>query len=191
MTRHNSRLSGVEGAASPSAQSSSSHSEQFHGTQPAASAAAPAGIHRNIHSLNTLPAVSDAEWSAYRQLLRIQLGVLNSMSRMMGVLRSILGIESVSSPASAAVVAPASPAAASSPSTPRCTVVLVAHGDVCQILATAFLRMDPRLHRSLPHWKNGECRLLQFKTDKQLAAEKATSVAQAHKYCAASSASWP
>lgn len=46
----------------------------------------------------------------------------------------------------------------SSSSFPSRTVILVAHGDVCQILATAFLNMDSRQHRSLQHWENGECR---------------------------------
>jgi probable phosphoglycerate mutase len=47
-------------------------------------------------------------------------------------------------------------------SVPRYSVILVAHGDVCQILATAFANMDHRLHRSLPHWNNGEMRVLQW-----------------------------
>lgn len=39
-------------------------------------------------------------------------------------------------------------------------VILVAHGDVLQILQTAFEGVDPREHRSLPHLPNAELRWL-------------------------------
>ncbi|KAJ4462191.1 putative histidine phosphatase family protein [Paratrimastix pyriformis] len=39
-------------------------------------------------------------------------------------------------------------------------ILLVAHGDVLQILQTAFLRADPRSHRSLRHLENAEVRLM-------------------------------
>lgn len=55
----------------------------------------------------------------------------------------------------------------SSSSHPACSVILVAHGDVCQILASAFRGMDSRLHRSLPHWRNGEMRQLKWKPSEQ------------------------
>lgn len=69
--------------------------------------------------------------------------------------RSLVGsaVAAVSSLASTAV----SPAV---PAVPRTAVIFVAHGDVCQQLATAFANMDPRLHRSIPHWKNAEGRPL-------------------------------
>jgi probable phosphoglycerate mutase len=60
---------------------------------------------------------------------------------------------------SAAGGSPSSSSAIGGP-VPRHTVILVAHGDVCQILNTAFLRSDPSKHRSLPHWCNGEMRPL-------------------------------
>ena len=50
----------------------------------------------------------------------------------------------------------------SSSSLPPCSVLLVAHGDVCQILASAFQKIDPRRHRSLQHWRNGEMRQLKW-----------------------------
>jgi probable phosphoglycerate mutase len=42
----------------------------------------------------------------------------------------------------------------------RCMVVLAAHGDVLQILQTAFEKMDGRLHRSLPHLATAQLRQL-------------------------------
>jgi len=39
-------------------------------------------------------------------------------------------------------------------------IVLVSHGDVCQILLTAFALKDPRTHRSIPHMKNCDVRPL-------------------------------
>ena len=41
-------------------------------------------------------------------------------------------------------------------------VVLVAHGDVLQILQTAFARVDPRRHRSLEHLKTATMRRLRL-----------------------------
>lgn len=38
------------------------------------------------------------------------------------------------------------------------TLLLVAHGDTLQILATAFAGRDPRTHRAVPHWAAGEVR---------------------------------
>eukprot|EP01006_Ploeotia_vitrea_P028409 TRINITY_DN61112_c0_g1_i2.p1 TRINITY_DN61112_c0_g1~~TRINITY_DN61112_c0_g1_i2.p1 ORF type:complete len:170 (-),score=62.58 TRINITY_DN61112_c0_g1_i2:463-972(-) len=40
-------------------------------------------------------------------------------------------------------------------------IVLVAHGDVLQILNTAFERIDPRRHRSLPHM--GNCAVVPYR----------------------------
>lgn len=42
----------------------------------------------------------------------------------------------------------------------RCMVVLVAHGDVLQILQTRFACVDPRTHRSLPHLETATLRRL-------------------------------
>ena len=39
-------------------------------------------------------------------------------------------------------------------------VVLVAHGDVLQILQTRFACVDPRTHRSLPHLETAPLRSL-------------------------------
>ena len=41
-------------------------------------------------------------------------------------------------------------------------VLLVAHGDVLQILQTAFTRVDVRTHRSLPHLETATVRELSF-----------------------------
>jgi len=61
-----------------------------------------------------------------------------------------------------------------SSSIPSCTILFVSHGDVCQILASAFEDMDPRNHRSLTHWKNGEIRQLVWKPKgRQTEGEKA------------------
>jgi broad specificity phosphatase PhoE len=49
----------------------------------------------------------------------------------------------------------------------RCMVVLVAHGDVLQILQTAFEKMDGRLHRSLPHLATAQLRQLQLRTEEE------------------------
>jgi glucosyl-3-phosphoglycerate phosphatase len=37
-------------------------------------------------------------------------------------------------------------------------VLLVAHGDALQLLATAFLGLGPEAHRDVPHWAPGEVR---------------------------------
>ena len=42
----------------------------------------------------------------------------------------------------------------------RCLVILAAHGDVLQILQTAFEKMDGRLHRTLPHLETAQLRQL-------------------------------
>ncbi|KAA6390680.1 MAG: putative histidine phosphatase family protein [Streblomastix strix] len=39
-------------------------------------------------------------------------------------------------------------------------VVCVSHGDTLQILQTCFIKMNPGIHRSLPHLKTAEIRLL-------------------------------
>ena len=49
----------------------------------------------------------------------------------------------------------------------RCMIVLVAHGDVLQILQTAFEKMDGRLHRSLPHLATAQLRQLQLRTEEE------------------------
>jgi broad specificity phosphatase PhoE len=46
---------------------------------------------------------------------------------------------------------------------PGRTVLLVSHGDVLQILQTAFDRVDSGAHRLLPHLKTGEIRKLGLK----------------------------
>ena len=46
----------------------------------------------------------------------------------------------------------------------RCMVVLVAHGDVLQILQTAFEKMDGRKHRDLPHLETAQLRQLNLAT---------------------------
>ena len=48
----------------------------------------------------------------------------------------------------------------------RWMVVLVAHGDVLQILQTGFARVDPRTHRSLPHLETASLRRLTLATDR-------------------------
>ena len=45
------------------------------------------------------------------------------------------------------------------------TVVLVAHGDVLQILQTAFLKRDGRKHRSVEHLETAQLRPLVLATD--------------------------
>ena len=40
------------------------------------------------------------------------------------------------------------------------TCVVVAHGDVLQILQTHFVRVPPAMHRSLPHLDKAEVRWL-------------------------------
>ncbi|MFT5218442.1 MAG: broad specificity phosphatase PhoE [Planctomycetota bacterium] len=42
----------------------------------------------------------------------------------------------------------------------ECSFLLIAHGDVLQIMQTAFARMPVHRHRDLPHLKTGELRLL-------------------------------
>jgi len=46
----------------------------------------------------------------------------------------------------------------------RCKVILVAHGDVLQILQTAFLNVDGSIHRSLDHLETACVRELKFTT---------------------------
>ncbi len=41
-------------------------------------------------------------------------------------------------------------------------IILVSHGDVCQILQSAFLGIDPRTHRSLQHMNNCDVRPLKI-----------------------------
>jgi probable phosphoglycerate mutase len=43
-----------------------------------------------------------------------------------------------------------------------CKVILVAHGDVLQILQTSFLRKDGSLHRSLAHLETASVRQLKL-----------------------------
>ncbi|GKY97078.1 hypothetical protein MPSEU_000666300 [Mayamaea pseudoterrestris] len=43
-------------------------------------------------------------------------------------------------------------------------IILVAHGDVLQILQTAFLQMDGRLHRSLEHLETAKLRRMDIST---------------------------
>jgi probable phosphoglycerate mutase len=43
------------------------------------------------------------------------------------------------------------------------TILLVSHGDVLQILQTAFERVDPGAHRLLPHLETGEIRKLELR----------------------------
>ena len=43
------------------------------------------------------------------------------------------------------------------------TILLVSHGDVLQILQTAFEQVDPGSHRLLPHLQTGEIRKLELK----------------------------
>ena len=45
----------------------------------------------------------------------------------------------------------------------RCMVICVAHGDVLQILQTAFAKMDPAKHRSLDHLETAKLRKLELK----------------------------
>ena len=45
----------------------------------------------------------------------------------------------------------------------NCIIILVAHGDVLQILQTAFLDISPREHRKLPHLKQAEIRRMSLK----------------------------
>jgi len=47
----------------------------------------------------------------------------------------------------------------------RCMVILVAHGDVLQILQTAFEKMDGRLHRTLQHLETAQLRLLKLASE--------------------------
>jgi broad specificity phosphatase PhoE len=42
-------------------------------------------------------------------------------------------------------------------------VVLVSHGDVLQILQTAFEGLDPSKHRSIPHLPTAELRQLMMR----------------------------
>ena len=42
------------------------------------------------------------------------------------------------------------------------TCLLIAHGDILQILQTAFYRLPPNRHRDLPHLKTAEVRALQL-----------------------------
>lgn len=44
----------------------------------------------------------------------------------------------------------------------RCMVILAAHGDVLQILQTAYEKMDGRLHRTLPHLETAQLRKLRL-----------------------------
>ena len=44
----------------------------------------------------------------------------------------------------------------------RCMVILVAHGDVLQILQTAFEKMDGRFHRTLQHLETAQLRQLKL-----------------------------
>mmetsp|Transcript_18202 Transcript_18202/g.25701 ORF Transcript_18202/g.25701 Transcript_18202/m.25701 type:complete len:239 (+) Transcript_18202:46-762(+) len=46
-----------------------------------------------------------------------------------------------------------------------CKCVLVAHGDVLQILQTAFQKVDGRLHRTLPHLETAKLRELELNTN--------------------------
>ena len=62
--------------------------------------------------------------------------------------------------AAAAAAAGAEGDGAASEPEERWGVVLVAHGDVLQILQTAFEELAPGQHRSLPHLPNAELRLL-------------------------------
>jgi len=48
----------------------------------------------------------------------------------------------------------------------RCMVILVAHGDVLQILQTAFEKMDGRLHRTLQHLETAQLRQLKLAASK-------------------------
>ena len=45
---------------------------------------------------------------------------------------------------------------------PGAVLALVAHGDLLQILQTAFARADARAHRSLPHLETAEVRFLEL-----------------------------
>jgi glucosyl-3-phosphoglycerate phosphatase len=47
----------------------------------------------------------------------------------------------------------------------RCMVICVAHGDVLQIMQTAFAKMDPSKHRSLEHLETAKLRQLELKQE--------------------------
>jgi glucosyl-3-phosphoglycerate phosphatase len=47
----------------------------------------------------------------------------------------------------------------------RCMIICVAHGDVLQILQTAFAKMDPSKHRALDHLETAKLRRLQLQED--------------------------
>ena len=47
------------------------------------------------------------------------------------------------------------------------TCLIIAHGDILQILQTAFYQIPPRRHRELPHLETAEVRALQSQTLRQ------------------------
>jgi glucosyl-3-phosphoglycerate phosphatase len=47
----------------------------------------------------------------------------------------------------------------------RCMVICVAHGDVLQIMQTAFAKMDPSKHRTLEHLETAKLRQLELKEE--------------------------